>query len=191
MHVYAGRLFWPCRSVEVLNIYLNMIYINLNEFEQTKKSYLLHVFKCKFETQVHARACIFRKNDYRSEHLLLLDYHPGKFHTDPFSSFWEHSPTHVKYQSTIIYPSKVIAKVEVFFNISGPNTKVKSSYLLAPTERYWHKKHSCEMSKLGTYQSKDIFSISRSNVKVRGSNPVIKSQKLRSCQLLITGSYNQ
>jgi hypothetical protein len=27
------------------------------------------------------------KNDHRSEHLQTLDYHPGKFHVDPFSSF--------------------------------------------------------------------------------------------------------
>jgi hypothetical protein len=37
---------------------------------------------------VHARACIFRQNDYRSEHLhvQMLDYHPGKFHIDPFKN---------------------------------------------------------------------------------------------------------
>ena len=42
---------------------------------------------------VHARACIFWKNDLRSAHLQTLDYHPGKFHVDPSSSFWEHSRT--------------------------------------------------------------------------------------------------
>ena len=42
---------------------------------------------------VHARACIFQENDLRSAHLQTLDYHPGKFHVDPSSSFWEHSRT--------------------------------------------------------------------------------------------------
>jgi hypothetical protein len=28
---------------------------------------------------MHVRACIFRKNYYRSENLQTLDYHPGKF----------------------------------------------------------------------------------------------------------------
>jgi hypothetical protein len=42
---------------------------------------------------VHAHACIFRKNDIRSAHLQTLDYHPGKFHIDPSSSFWEHLRT--------------------------------------------------------------------------------------------------
>jgi hypothetical protein len=63
-------------------------------------------------TRVHAFS---DKNDYRLEHLLMLDYHPGKFHIDLLSCFWEHSPTHVKYQSPIIYHSKVIAKVQGFF----------------------------------------------------------------------------
>jgi hypothetical protein len=77
------RLFWPSRSISIYHI-------SLNEFEQRIKKLVLHVFVCIISK---ARACIFRKNDYRSKHRQMLGYHPGKFHVDPFYSFREHSRT--------------------------------------------------------------------------------------------------
>jgi hypothetical protein len=99
VHAHAGQLFWPCRAVGDLNIYL------LFKFEwiwtENKKVSFARFYVQKFKhtcTRVHAFS---EKNDYRSEHLQMLDYHPGKFHADPLSSFWEHSRTK-KYRRRII-----------------------------------------------------------------------------------------
>jgi hypothetical protein len=114
VHACAGRLFWSCRSVGDLNIYLPYKFEWIWTKNKKKK-----VSFCTFLCANFKRTCtcvhVFsEKNYYRSEHLLIVDYHPGKFHIDPLSSFWEHSPTHVNYQSPSIYHSKVIAKVKVF-----------------------------------------------------------------------------
>jgi hypothetical protein len=92
MHARAGQLFWPCSSVGDLKVYL-LYKFDLIWTKNKKVSLICTFIWAKIQTHVHARACIFRKNDYRSEHLQTLDYHPGKFHIDPLISFWEHSRT--------------------------------------------------------------------------------------------------
>ena len=82
MHVKAAYFDHADQLGTSLSIYRT----NLNEFEQRIKKLILHFLCAKIQTHVHARACIFRKNDYRSAHLQTLDYHPGKFHVDPSSS---------------------------------------------------------------------------------------------------------
>ena len=59
--------------------------------QRIKKS----IFCTQNAMHVHARACIFMQNECRSANLLMIDYHPGKFHIDPFSSFREHSRTKI------------------------------------------------------------------------------------------------
>ena len=83
MHVKAAYFDHADQLGTSLSIYST----NLNEFEQRIKKLVLHVFMCKI-SNARARACMhFQKNDYRLEHLQMLDYHPGKFHIDPSSSF--------------------------------------------------------------------------------------------------------
>jgi hypothetical protein len=62
--------------------------IDLNELEQRLKK----VSFARFYVQKFKRTCtcvhgFSEKNDYCSEHLQTLDYHPGKFYVDSFSSF--------------------------------------------------------------------------------------------------------
>ena len=83
MHMQTGYFDHADRLGTSISIY----HTNLNEFEQRIKKLILHFLCAKIPTHVHARACIFRKNDLRSTTLQTLDYHPGKFHIDPSSSF--------------------------------------------------------------------------------------------------------
>jgi hypothetical protein len=86
MHVPAGYF----DHADQLGTSISIYHINLNEFEQRIKKLVLHVFVCKI-SNARARACMHfqKKIYYRSKHLQMLDYHPGKFHVDPFSSFRE------------------------------------------------------------------------------------------------------
>ena len=55
---------------------------------------------------------------------------------------------HVNYQSSSTHSSKVITKVKVFkkwFKLQGQGHRVK---IMVPTERSFHRKYSCEVSKL-------------------------------------------
>jgi hypothetical protein len=91
VHAHEGQLFWPCRSVGDINIYLPYKFEWI--WRKDKKVSFARFYVQKFKrtcTRVHAFS---EKNDYRSDHLQTLDYHPGKFHVDPLSSFWEHSQT--------------------------------------------------------------------------------------------------
>ena len=67
---------------------ISIYHVNSIKFEQRIKKLVLHVFMCK-NSNARARACMHfpKKNDLRSAHLQTLDYHPGKFHVDPSSSF--------------------------------------------------------------------------------------------------------
>ena len=81
--------------------------------------------------------------------------------------------THVKYQSSSTYCSKVISNVNKFFKKQvklqgqGHSGKIK-----VPTQRSYHKEYSCEISKLQhslfkSYQQGLSFQKSRSNSKVK------------------------
>jgi hypothetical protein len=86
MHVQADYFDHADQLGTALSIY--MYHIDLNIFEQRIDKLVLHVFMCKF-SNARARACMHfhKKNDYRSEHLQIVDYQPAKFHIDPLSSF--------------------------------------------------------------------------------------------------------
>jgi hypothetical protein len=90
------RTYNTCACVYVQTDYdqlvtsISIYHINLNEFQQRMNKLALaylSVQKCKqtYNFQI--------KWLYRSDHLQMLDYHPGKFHIDHFRSFWEHSRT--------------------------------------------------------------------------------------------------
>jgi hypothetical protein len=87
VHARSSRVFWSCRSIGDLNIYLPYKF----EWIWTVSFARFYVQKIKRTcTRMHAFS---EKNYLRSAHLQTLDYHPGRFHIDPSSSFWEHSQT--------------------------------------------------------------------------------------------------
>jgi hypothetical protein len=78
MHMQVD--YFDC--VDQLGTSMSIYHKNLNDFERR-----MLVSACfnvqKNRMHVHACVCIFRQNYYRSDHLQMLDYHPGKFHIDP------------------------------------------------------------------------------------------------------------
>jgi hypothetical protein len=72
-------------------MHAHIYYINLNYFKQRIEKLTSACFNVqknpKKQTHVHAHVCIFRQNDYHLQYLQMLEYHPGKFHFDPLSSF--------------------------------------------------------------------------------------------------------
>ena len=76
VHARANSKFWPCQSIKGLKFYLpceyQMIWLKNKKVRLIPK---LGSQKC------NARACTcmhFQKNDYRSEHLQMIYYHPKK-----------------------------------------------------------------------------------------------------------------